>query len=240
MHADIVFNLVTPVFRTLRKMMQSELTSAKRLEASKDIRTEELEFLLQAIARKKQAPIPVKTYFNVMATNILSRMVLKKRFMSSDEEVEATGDVKEFRDIVEGMLDCLAAIHPKDFFSIIPKWVDPMGMDARFRKQRARMDAFYTKVIAQHREYRQREPVISEDDKTMLDVLLEFVDSEEESGVTEEHAKGVIWDIFSAGTDTSVLTSEWAIAEVMRNPSVMTKLQAELDQVLYHPSTLKP
>lgn len=238
MFKDVFFNPLTPVIRTLLKMMQRELTSAKRFEASKDIRSEELAFLLQAIARKKQAPIGVKTYFHAMTTNILSRMVMNKRFISSDEEVEASGEAKEFRDILQGMQDCLGAIHPKDFFSIIPKWVDPMGVNARFRKQRARMDAFYTKVIAQHREYRQREPVRSEDDKTMLDVLLELVDSEE-SEVTEEHAKGVTWDVLSAGIDTSVLTSEWAMAEIMRNPSVMTKLQAELDQVVGNTRTMQ-
>jgi cytochrome P450 len=39
-------------------------------------------------------------------------------------------------------------------------------------------------------------------------------------------------DLLLAGTDTSALTVEWGLAELLRNPIVMKKLQTELDTVV--------
>jgi len=42
----------------------------------------------------------------------------------------------------------------------------------------------------------------------------------------------VFQDMFTAGTDTSSSTLEWAMAELLRNPKTMVKAQAEMDRVL--------
>jgi len=43
-----------------------------------------------------------------------------------------------------------------------------------------------------------------------------------------------VWckDIFLAGTDTSATASEWAMAEIMNNPGVLTKVREEIDAVV--------
>lgn len=38
-------------------------------------------------------------------------------------------------------------------------------------------------------------------------------------------------DMITAGMDTTAITVEWAIAELVRNPEVQAKAQQELDQV---------
>lgn len=38
--------------------------------------------------------------------------------------------------------------------------------------------------------------------------------------------------MFTAGTDTSASTVDWAIAELIRHPEIMTKAQQELDSVV--------
>uniref|UniRef100_J3MG61 Uncharacterized protein n=1 Tax=Oryza brachyantha TaxID=4533 RepID=J3MG61_ORYBR len=43
-----------------------------------------------------------------------------------------------------------------------------------------------------------------------------------------EAIKAVIFDIFSAGSETSVTTLEWVIAELVRNPNAMKKATAEV------------
>ncbi|CAM8976233.1 unnamed protein product [Rhodiola kirilowii] len=47
-----------------------------------------------------------------------------------------------------------------------------------------------------------------------------------------ENIKAFIWDIFSAGTDTSAITTEWALAELINNPSMMEKARNVIDYVV--------
>jgi cytochrome P450 len=42
----------------------------------------------------------------------------------------------------------------------------------------------------------------------------------------------ILQDVFVAGTDTTATTIEWAMSEMMKNPSVREKAQAELRQTL--------
>jgi 5-O-(4-coumaroyl)-D-quinate 3'-monooxygenase len=42
----------------------------------------------------------------------------------------------------------------------------------------------------------------------------------------------VVQDMITAGTDTTVISVEWAMAELLRNPMVQEKLQEELDRVV--------
>ncbi|KAF8657464.1 hypothetical protein HU200_060025 [Digitaria exilis] len=46
--------------------------------------------------------------------------------------------------------------------------------------------------------------------------------------LTMDTVKGVIIDLFAGSNDTSATTLEWAMAELMRNPTVMSKLQDEV------------
>lgn len=66
----------------MRKILVSELTSAKQLEASKYIRAEEIGYMLRTVCRET-GPIRVRTYLNIMSTNIRSRMILSKLFLGA-------------------------------------------------------------------------------------------------------------------------------------------------------------
>ena len=46
-------------------------------------------------------------------------------------------------------------------------------------------------------------------------------------------------DMFSGGTETTAATMEWAMAELIRNPRVMKKAQAEIRQLLKGKKTFR-
>ena len=67
--SDIAFHDIFLVSRHLKKILQSVLTSAKRIESSNCIRTEEIAYMLRSIAQETNQPIRVKTHINIMSTN---------------------------------------------------------------------------------------------------------------------------------------------------------------------------
>uniref|UniRef100_A0A0A9BTT8 Uncharacterized protein n=1 Tax=Arundo donax TaxID=35708 RepID=A0A0A9BTT8_ARUDO len=63
------------------------------------------------------------------------------------------------------------------------------------------------------------------DESDFIDVLLSL---QHEYKLTRDHVKAQLVDMFQAGTDTSFIVLEYAMVELMQNPHLMTKLQAEV------------
>lgn len=62
----------------------------------------------------------------------------------------------------------------------------------------------------------------------MIDHLLSLQESEPEN-YTDQTIKGLIVVLLFAGTDTSAVTLEWAMSNLLNNPEVLKKAKAEID-----------
>ncbi|XP_051136927.1 cytochrome P450 71D95-like [Andrographis paniculata] len=73
-----------------------------------------------------------------------------------------------------------------------------------------------------------------------VDVLLRLTtDPRLQNILTLDGIKGVIFDLFTAGTETSSTTMNWAMTELMRSPRVMAKLQSEIRESLKGKTTVE-
>lgn len=66
-------------------------------------------------------------------------------------------------------------------------------------------------------------------DESFLDLLLQAYDDTTDSRFTDKEVLDNVITFLSAGTDTTALSMMWIIVNVLRNPEVKKKIEAEVD-----------
>ncbi|CAL4922773.1 unnamed protein product [Urochloa decumbens] len=111
-------------------------------------------------------------------------------------------------------------------------WLDLQGYVKRMKKLRRMLDRFLDHVVDEHGERRRREGegFVPRD---MVDLLLQLADDPNlEVPIERDGIKALTLDLIAAGTDTSAVSVEWALSELLRNPEAMAKATEELDRVV--------
>lgn len=186
---DITFSDITPASRQLRKIFHLHLTSARRTEESEHVRGDEIAHMLRSI--RSGDSVNVKACVEVMTANILTRLVLGKRFMGRNSmEKSEEEEVQDFIHITEEIGTCLSTPNPRDFIPAF-KWIDINGLEKRVKNVRSRMESFLTRIIAEHRLRREARIDLPEPD--LLDMLLDQMDKDEGEAITEEVVSTIVW-----------------------------------------------
>ncbi|CAA7021888.1 unnamed protein product [Microthlaspi erraticum] len=93
-----------------------------------------------------------------------------------------------------------------------------------------RFDKLLEKILVEHNEKLEEEEYQGAD---MMDVLLEAYGNESsEYKITRNQIKSFFVELFVGGTDTSVQTTQWLMAEITNNPDALERLRAEIDSVV--------
>ncbi|KAH9776482.1 cytochrome P450 71A25 [Citrus sinensis] len=101
------------------------------------------------------------------------------------------------------------------------------GVKASIEKTFREIDNFFDEEIQHHLDPRRPKP----EHEDLVDVLLQ-IHTDADAILSFKQIKGVLMDIFVAGTDTSSATLVWTMAELIRNPSVMRRAQNEVRGVV--------
>ncbi|CAN6163329.1 unnamed protein product [Urochloa humidicola] len=209
-------------WRQLRKFSTTELLSAKRVRSFRHIREDETARLVADIAAACPSGEPVNVTERVATLVVDSslRAMMGERFGRREELLECiTRAVK----IVSGF-------HLGDLF---PSSRLVCAIDGTVRKARDFNRKAFELVdcaIEQHRERRSSGASTDlPEDEDLLGVLLR---TQEEGGFGCEidvgDIKAILVELFVAGSESTSVTIQWAMAELTRNPSVMKRAQTEL------------
>ncbi|XP_061348252.1 3,9-dihydroxypterocarpan 6A-monooxygenase-like [Gastrolobium bilobum] len=216
-------------WKFMKKICMSELLGGRNLDKLLPLRQQETLRFLRLLQKKGEAGegVDVGGELLTLANSIISRMTMSQTSSESDNDVE------EIRKMVIDTAELAGKFNVSDFIWFCKNF-DLHGMKKRLKEIHDRFDTMMEKVIEEHEKERKRRKEGGEyaEFRDLLDILLEIHEDEStEIKFTRENIKAFILDIFMAGTDTSAITTEWALAELINNPHVMEKARQEIDSV---------
>ncbi|KAK8542620.1 hypothetical protein V6N12_015209 [Hibiscus sabdariffa] len=215
---DIAFSPLGNYWRHLRKICTEELLSAARVDSFGSIREEEVLNLVETIKTNEGLAVNLSEKVFAMTYAITARAAFGKKCEDQDAFIRTISEETKVN----------SGFFISEFFPSL-KFLDAVsGLKQRVEKIHGESDRILGEIVNYHKESREkakrREDAGKED---LVDVLLRL----QEDGqfpLTDDNVKAIIFDIFSGGSETSATVVDWAMAEMIRNPRVMAKAQAEV------------
>ncbi|KAK1606043.1 hypothetical protein QYE76_029716 [Lolium multiflorum] len=218
-----------PRWRSLRKTMATELFAPHRLDALQGLRSDKVRELAAHVARLASdgAEIDVGRVAFTTMLNLLSRTIFSRDLTSLDDHVGS----KEFQVLVADITEASGCPNVSDFFPAIAR-ADMQGLRRRMTRMFARLHAVFDAEV-DRRQRRREDGDSRKESGDFLDVLLDVAARDgAKAGLDRDTMRSLFTDLFVAGSDTSSSTVEWAMVELLRNPSSMAKAHEELAQVI--------
>ncbi|CAM0912130.1 unnamed protein product [Alopecurus aequalis] len=219
----------SPRWRSLRKMMATELFAPHRLDALQGLRSDKVRELAAHVARLASdgAEVDVGRVAFTTILNLLSRTIFSRDLTSLDDH----GGSKEFQVLVAEIMEFAGCPNVSDFFPVLAR-ADLQGLRRRMARMFARLHVVFDAEVDRRMREREDGETRKEGDG-FLDVLLGVAARDgDKAGLDRDTLRSLFTDLFVAGSDTSSGTVEWAMTELLRNPSSMGKAHEELIEVI--------
>ncbi|KAK9725764.1 hypothetical protein RND81_05G167600 [Saponaria officinalis] len=218
---DVAFAPYGEYFREVKKLSVIHLLSNKRVESFAPIRQEEVTRLINKIAMIAYniQVVNLSELLMVFATSNICKIAFGKRY--EDDE----GSRSKFHGLLNETQALFVGFFFADYFPFLG-WLDKLtGQNSRLEKLFRKMDVFYEEIINHHLD--PNRPKDEQED--IIDVLLQLKNQRSFAfELTLDHIKAILMIIFVAGTDTSTAMVEWAMTELIKNPTSLQKVQEEL------------
>ncbi|KAF5783418.1 putative oxidoreductase [Helianthus annuus] len=222
-YKDIAFTPYGDYWRQMRKICVLELLSARKVQSFRSIREQESWDLVDSIATQRSQTINLSDKIFTMINTIVTRLSVGSR--CKDQAVLLA--------LIQEAIELSGGFDVSDLFPSITILPLITGTRKKILNIHNRIDVILESIISEHRESRVNRTSDHANEEDLVDVLLRLKDEGGlEFPLSFDNIKGVILNMFVAGSDTSSVTIEWAMSELIKNPRVMKKAQDELRHVL--------
>ncbi|CAN6223001.1 unnamed protein product [Urochloa humidicola] len=222
---DVAFSPYSDYWRQMRKLFIIELVSMRRVQSFAYARAAEVDRLVASLAGSPPGTtVDLSEKLYALSDGIVGTVAFGKMYGSAQFERSS------FQRVMDDTLRVLGSFTFEDFFpaSRLARCADVLtGAAGRRRRIFGQIYRFFDSVIDKHLEPERLQAGVQED---MVDALVKMWREQDDESVwlTRAHIKGILMDTFSGGIDTCAVTMIWIMSELMRNPRVMRKAQAEV------------
>ncbi|XXG59540.1 hypothetical protein AAC387_Pa04g1610 [Persea americana] len=212
-------------WRKIRMVCNTQIFSSKRLNADQGLRRQKVQELIAYIRksslRGQAVNIGHATFFTVM--NLLSSSIF------STDLIDISSDSgKELKNAVHGVIEEAGRANLADHLPLL-SLIDPQGVRRRITSHFKKLYAVLDKLVDERVQSRASSKTSGQND--LLDVLLDH-SQDHASEINSPHIKPQIMELLMAGGDTTSVSLEWIMAELVCNPNVMSKARSEIKDIV--------
>nr|BAK74846.1 flavonoid 3', 5' hydroxylase [Gentiana triflora] len=221
---DMVFAHYGTKWKLLRKLSNLHMLGGKALENWADVRKTELGYMLKAMFESSQnnEPVMISEMLTYAMANMLSQVILSRRVFN-----KKGAKSNEFKDMVVELMTSAGYFNIGDFIPSIG-WMDLQGIEGGMKRLHKKFDVLLTRLLDDHErtsQERKQKP-------DFLDFVIANGDNSDGERLNTDNIKALLLNLFTAGTDTSSSIIEWALAELLKNRTLLTRAQDEMDRVI--------
>lgn len=222
-------------WRQVKNICVTRLLTSARVHSFRNVREEEVDLLIQNIRESCSQVVNLSDLFISLTNDIVSRIVLGRKY-SIGTSIEGGGKSK-IKELMCELNEFMGVFSVQDY---IPRlsWVDRIsGLKHKEEKLIEKLDDFMEGIVKDHMS-------ISDDHRNnnfgtdqgqdFVDILLEY--QKQSTSITgfpidREAIKAVTLGVYEGGLDSAATILEWTMAELIRKPNIMLKLQAEVREI---------
>ncbi|XP_062192894.1 indole-2-monooxygenase-like [Phragmites australis] len=223
---DVGFAPYGERWRQAKKLLTMHLLTARKVRSFRGAREAEVRHAVAKIRGAAAAgdALDLSALLKAYTNDVMCRAVSGRFFFEDGRNRQ----IPELTDVVK---DVFGAFKPQDYFPALAR-VDVLSRSSLVNATalRNRWDKLFDALIDfhVHRLPRHQDDDGGQEEEAESDFIDVMLSLREEYGLTRNHIKAILMNMFNAGTDTTYLVHEFAMAELMRHPHAMAKLQTEL------------
>ncbi|XP_002534996.2 cytochrome P450 CYP73A100 [Ricinus communis] len=224
---DMVFTIYGDHWRKMRRIMTLPFFTNKVVHHYSNMWKQEMDLVVRDLRDNDKVSgqgIVIRKRLQLMLYNIVYGMMFDARFQSQDDPlfIEATRFNSERSRLAQSF-----EYNYGDFIPLLRPFL--RGYLKKCRDLQQRRLAFFNNNFVQRR----RKIMAANGDKHKISCAIDhIIDAEMKGEINEENVLYIVENINVAAIETTLWSMEWAIAELVNNPTVQQKIRDEISIVL--------